>query len=123
MKRKMQGGVGYQHKVLKYVPPKKGEDRGSFDEFISRSTDFFSLGYQFDGSTEEDHIEVDTLEDLWHVFVNERDGDRSIGAESKWHYRFYRHLIVEENGKLTDNITPLAVFKKGEQIFAVPILS
>lgn len=115
--------MGYQHTVLRYTPPKKGETRGSFDEFISKSTDFFSLGYQFEGSTNEGHIEVDTLADLWHVFVNERDGDRSIGAESKWHYRFYRHLIAEKNGELIDNITPLAVVKKGKQVFAFPILN
>ena len=54
---------------------------------------------------------------------NERDGDRSIGAESKWHYRFYRHNIVEKKGKLIEYTTPLAVMKKGNQIFAVPILN
>ena len=109
--------------MLKYIPPKKGENRGSFDEVISRSTDYFSLGYVFEDSTNERHFEADTLADLWHIFVNERDGDRSIGAESKWHYRFYRHNIVEENGRFIDYFTPLTVMKKGKQIFALPILN
>lgn len=112
----------YQHKVFKYVPPKKGEKRGSFDEVISRSTDFFSLGYIFEGATEEGHIEADTLADLWQIFINERNEDLSIGTENKWHYRFYRHNIVEENGRLIDYVTPLAVFKRGDQIFASPII-
>lgn len=113
--------MDYQHTVLKYFPPKKGDQHGTFKEHLSRSTEYYSMGYTFAGGTEEKQIEVDTLSDLWRIFTNERDADCEIGAEKMWHYRFYRHNIVEENGELIDYITPLAIFKRGNDIFVNPI--
>ena len=113
--------MGYQHNVLRYNPPIKGEKFGTFTEIISNSTEYYSMGYTFADGTEEKQIEVDTLADLWRIFINERDADREIGAEDKWHYRFYKHHIVEIDGELIDYVTPVAVFKRGNDIFAKPI--
>lgn len=113
----------YQHTVLKYIPPKKGKLIGDFDEVISFSTEYYSLGYLYGNSTQEGHIEVDTLADLWRIYVYERNEDCSIGAQDEWHYRFYKHRIIEEDGKFIDCVTPLAFFREGNNLYAKPIPS
>ena len=107
----------YKHTVQKYVPPKKGKLIGDFDEVISFSTDFYSLGYSFGNTTQEGHIDVETLRDLWYIYVFERNGDCSVGAQDVWHYRFYQHHVVEENGQFVDYLTPLEFYREGDMLY------
>ena len=107
----------YQHTVHKYVPPKKGKLIGDFDEVISFSTDFYSMGYRCGDSKQEGHIEVDTLPDLWYIYIYERKEDCSVGAQDDWHYRFYKHHVVEENGQFVDYLTPLEFYCQGDKLY------
>lgn len=103
----------YKHQVQKW-------NGRAFETHMSSAVNFYSIGAYLEGSDDVDNIEVETLGELYRLWQELMAGDKAC-CEKGWKYRFYKHDVGNEAGRLTDTVTEGKVYRRGKTVFFKPV--